>query len=496
MSDKKPVSIKKNMIMNAILTMSTFIFPLITFPYVSRILHTTGTGRIDFANSAVSYFAMFAQLGIPNYGVKAVAKVRDDKDKLTKVVHELLIINLIMTVLVYIVFGFSINLIPRFRRDRALFIVCSTIMFLNAIGIEWMYKGLEKYSYITSRSVIFKFIGIIAMFLMVKSEDDYIIYGGITIFATAASDILNFINARKYISFKPRHDYNLKQHRGPVLIFFSMSIATTIYTKLDSVMLGFMKGDMEVGLYGAAVKIKNILMGIVTSASMVLLPRASSFVQEKKMTEFYRILTKTMHLIILMAVPFAVYFVMYARDGITFLSGLEYEGATIPMIIMMPTLILIGITNVSGIQMMVPLGMEKQVFYSEIVGAVTDLILNAILIPKFSVAGAAVGTLIAEIGVTIYQMWIVRNQPVKLFEEISLKKLIPAALIPIAGAYWIRNVQFTSGVESNSLLRLICSAIIFFMMYGVILIIAKDELVLEILESVLFKLKRKAGKNS
>ena len=297
--------------MNAILTVSTFLFPVITFPYVARVLHSSGTGRIDFATSAVSYFAMFAQLGIPNYGVKAVAKVREDKEKLTRLVHELLIINIVMTVLVYVVFGFSINIVPRFKRDKTLFIVMSTIMFLNAIGIEWMYKGLEKYTYITTRSVFFKLIGLIAMFFMVKSESDYVIYGGITIFATAASDILNFINARKYIGLKPRKGYDLRRHYKPVLLFFSMSIATTIYTNLDKLMLGFMKDDDAVGYYGAAVKIKNILMGIVTSASMVLLPRASHFVDKGLMDEFYRILKRTMHLIVLMAIPLAVYFMMY-----------------------------------------------------------------------------------------------------------------------------------------------------------------------------------------
>ena len=494
MSSEKKVSIKLNMIMNAILTVSTFLFPVITFPYVARVLHSSGTGRIDFATSAVSYFAMFAQLGIPNYGVKAVAKVREDKEKLTRLVHELLIINIVMTVLVYIVFGFSINIVPRFKRDKTLFIVMSTIMFLNAIGIEWMYKGLEKYTYITTRSVFFKLIGLIAMFFMVKSESDYVIYGGITIFATAASDILNFINARKYIGLKPRKGYDLRRHYKPVLLFFSMSIATTIYTNLDKLMLGFMKDDDAVGYYGAAVKIKNILMGIVTSASMVLLPRASHFVDKGLMDEFYRILKRTMHLIVLMAIPLAVYFMMYSADGITFISGTGYEGAIIPMIILMPTLVLIGITNVSGIQMMVPLGMEKEVLYSEIVGAVIDLVLNAVLIPKFSVIGAAIGTLVAEIGVTIYQMNVVKKQPVKLFAELKLKKIIPASIIPAALSFWVMFIVFAEKQELNSFFRLMISAIIFFSAYLIIMLLLKEEMVTEIFGLVTSKLKRTGRK--
>ena len=490
MAEKKP-SIKKNMIMNAILTMSKFVFPIITFPYVARILHATGTGKVDFATSVVSYFAMFAQLGIPHYGVKEVAKVRDDKEKLSKVVHELLIINLIMSAVVYLVFAISLGVVPKFIRERVLLIVMSTTIILNALGIEWMYKGLEKYTYITTRALIFKVIGIIGMFLMVKSESDYVIYGGITIFATAASDVLNFINARKYISLKPMKGYNLKQHRKPILIFFSMSIATTVYTNLDKVMLGFMKDDDAVGYYGAAVKIKNILLGLVTSASTVLLPRASYYVDKGRLDDFYKILTKTMHLIILMAVPFCFYFMLFANEGITFLSGEGFEGSILPMIVIMPTLILIGITNVSGIQMMVPLGMEKQVLYSEIVGAVIDLVLNAILIPKYSVVGAAIGTLFAEIGVTIYQMNAVKSQPVKLFEDVKWIPLTIASAVSLASVVWLKLLNFAAKPELNCFIRMAIAAVIFFGLYGIILLITKDKLVKEIMGQITKKLKKK-----
>jgi Membrane protein involved in the export of O-antigen and teichoic acid len=479
------------MVMNAILTMSSFIFPIITFPYVARILHASGTGKIDFATSVISYFGMFARLGIPSYGIKAVAKVRDDKEKLTKLVHELTIINLFMCLITYAVFAVSLLVVPKFRSMKALLIIISSIMFLNAIGIDWMYRGLEKYTYITTRSVLFKLIGLISMFMLVKNEEDYLIYGAITIFATSASDILNFINARKYISFKPRRDYDFRQHIKPVLIFFSMSVATTIYTNLDKVMLGFMKDDVAVGYYGAAVKIKNILLGLVTSASTVLLPRASYYVTKGLMDDFYRILRKTMHFIVLCSVPICIYFIIFADEGITLLSGTEYGGAIVPMMILMPTLILIGITNVSGIQMMVPLGMEKQVLYSEIIGAVIDLVLNALLIPKFAVVGAAIGTLAAEIGVTIYQMYAIKNQPVKLFSEVKWMQLIPASIIPVILVIWVKLIHFDAIPEVVSFVRLAISASIFFAAYLIIMLVVKENLVTEIWGQIISKIRKK-----
>ena len=278
--ENKQKSLKLNFVMNAALTMSSIIFPIVTFPYVSRILMPSGTGRVTFATSLISYFSIFAQLGIPTYGIRACAQVRDDRAKLSKTVHELLIINLIMSFFVYIFLGVALVTVPRLFEDRILYIIISSTILLNVIGMEWLYKGLEKYSYITIRSIIFKFIALIAMFVFVHKKDDYIIYGAISIFAASASNILNIIHARKYIYFSFIGHYDLRKHLKAVLVFFAMSCATTIYTNLDTVMLGFMKSDIDVGYYNAAVKIKVILVQVVASLGGVLLPRCSYYVEK------------------------------------------------------------------------------------------------------------------------------------------------------------------------------------------------------------------------
>ena len=185
--------------MNAILTMSSFIFPLITFPYVSRVLLPVGTGKVSFATSLISYFSMFAQLGIPTYGIRACAKVRDNREELTRTAHELLMINLVMDVISYLALGCALVFIPKLQEDRLLYIVVSSTILLTSIGMEWLYKALEQYTYITIRSIVFKFVALIAMFLLVHEQEDYIIYGGITILAASASNIFNLINVHKYI---------------------------------------------------------------------------------------------------------------------------------------------------------------------------------------------------------------------------------------------------------------------------------------------------------
>ena len=162
-------NVKVNVIMNALLTMSSFIFPLITFPYVSRILLPVGTGKVSFATSLVSYFTMISQLGIPTYGIRACAKVRDNKMELSRITHELLFINFTMSILSYLLLIAAIVFVPRLREERALYVVVGSTIILTAIGMEWLYKALEQYTYITIRSIIFKFISLIAMFFLVQA---------------------------------------------------------------------------------------------------------------------------------------------------------------------------------------------------------------------------------------------------------------------------------------------------------------------------------------
>lgn len=476
--------------MNVVLSMSAFIFPLITFPYVSRVLMPTGTGLVSFANSIIAYFALFAQLGIPTYGIRACAKVRDDKEKLSKVVQELLIINSIISVLVYIVFFASLMIVPKMRNNKTLFIVMSATILFNVIGIEWMYKALEQYTYIAIRSIIFKFIALILMFLLVRSKNDYVWYGVITIFAASASNILNFFNAHKYISLKPIGNYNFKQHLKAITIFFAMSCATTIYTNLDSAMIGFIKGVTENGYYSAAVKIKIVLVSVVTSLGTVLLPRASYYIENGLNDEFKRISNKAINFVFVIAVPMMIYFIIFAPESIFFLAGDAYSKSILPMQIIMPTLLFIGLTNIMGLQMLVPMGKEKYVMSSEIVGAVVDLILNASLIPIFGASGAAIGTVVAEFAVWIVQFLCLRDYIKQIYSNINYGYICCAVFVSMIPAFFIKRLGW------NCFLTLAVSAILFFGIYVIILTILKENLVLGIEDKLLRILKLKSNKES
>lgn len=479
----KQKSLKMNFIMNAILTMSSFIFPLITFPYVSRVLMPAGMGKVNFATSVINYFSMIAQLGIPTYGIRACAIVRDDREKLTRTAHELLIINIVMSIISYLGLFLALAFVPRLQSEHTLYIIVSFTIILTTIGMEWLYKALEQYTYITVRSLIFKAISVVAMLLLIHSKDDYLLYGAITIFAASASNILNFINIHRYIGLRPVGNYNIKRHLKPVLVFFSMSVATTIYTNLDTVMLGFMKNDAEVGYYTAAVKIKGILVSIVTSLGTVLLPRASYYIEQGEIKRFNYLSKKAFNFVCLLATPLVIYFIIFAKQGILLLSGNAYGPAILPMQLIMFTVLFIGISNITGIQILVPLGYERIVLLSEIVGAISDLVINYLLIPWLASSGAAIGTLVAEAIVLLVQYFIVRKLVPNLFSSVKYNKILVAIILAVAGSFWVLYLNL------GTFMTLLVSAALFFFIYAFVLILMKETLVIEIFKEVLRKTK-------
>lgn len=465
----KNKSITVNYIMNIILSMSSFAFPLITFPYATRILQPAGMGKVSFAASLISYFSIFAQFGIPMYGIRECAKIRDDKNELSQTALELFVLNLIASISVSALFIISIFTLPKLQQEKPLYIIMGISLLLNAIGMEWLYKALEEYTYITIRSIAFKLIACVLLFSIVKAESDYVIYGFLTIFAASASNIWNAVNVRKYIHLKFHRKAQLIRHCKSALVFTAMSFSTTIYINLDIVMLGFIRSDSEVGCYDAAVKIKKVLVSAITALGGVLLPRVAFLLKAGKTDSFFRLNSKAVKYVMTASVPLMIYFTMYARECIFLLCGSSYEKAVFPMQIIMPTVLFIGMSNVTGIQLLVPLRKEKTVLLSEIGGAVIDLIFNSLLIPKYGATGAAVGTTAAEVLVLVIQCFALRDIVGILFVDMELKKVLTAACLSLLPVWLMKFVL--SGFALLS-----CSSALYFILYFAILIAEKNEM--------------------
>lgn len=469
-------SVKFNFIMNFIMAASSIVFPLITFPYVSRVLMAAGNGKVATASAVITYFNMFASLGIPTYGIRACAKVRDDRDKLSQTVQELLIINSVTMLITCAAFVFTVALVPEFAAEKELYVINGIGMVLNMFAITWLYNALEQYAYITVCNLLVKLVSLVLMLLMVKSPDDYILYGGITVFASSASYVFNFVYALRFISFKKKGPYNFRVHMKPIIRFFAMSAATSVYTNLDVVMLRFMKGDTEVGYYNAAIKVKTILTTLITSLGTVLLPRLSYYVKQNEKERFYQMIGKAVNFVVIAGLPLTVYFMLYADESILFLAGEGYEGSVLPMIVLMPTVLLIGLSNITGIQILTPQNLEQKVLNSIVAGAAIDFVLNLVLIPRFASTGAGLATLAAEAAVLVIQCMYLRNIIGQIVREVSLGKILLASVVSCAAGIFVKVT-----VDLGALLTLAISVCVFFGVYGLVLLVTREKFVWEII---------------
>lgn len=483
MKENKVYSVKYNFIMNFILTASNFIFPLLTFPYVSRTLTASGNGKLSFASSVANYFILVASLGIPTYGVRACAKVRDDKEALSRTVQELLMINAIMTSLVSLTYIAAVMLVPRFQEDKIIFYINGINIILNMFGVNWFFQALEQYRYITIRSLIFKILSIILMFIFVHQYDDYIIYCMITVFASVGSNLLNFTRMRQYIHLKPVRQYDLKRHIKPILIMFAQTMAVSVYTNLDTIMLGFLKSEEEVGFYQAATKIRGILVSLVCSLGNVLLPRMSYFAKNNLVEKFNQMIYKALNFTMMLSFPLCFYFALYAERWMLILAGDGYLGAVDAMRIIVIAIIPVGITNVIGVQVLTAIEREKLVLYSIIIGAVTDFLLNLILIPSYGASGAAFATMSTEFMVLVMQVIFARDILINVKRKINGIKYIVFSSISVFICLIFNRIEKFSVFSG-----LILSVFIYFFSYACILLLNKEPLLIEYLNLFINKI--------
>ncbi|MGV3050165.1 flippase [Streptococcus hyovaginalis] len=470
--------------MNFILTISNFIFPLITFPYVSRILGAEGVGTVTFATSIVNYFSMVGMLGIPTYGIRACARVRDDKEKLERTVQEIVVLNTITMSIALLFLAITVLSVDRLATEKVLYLILSMTLIFNVLGVDWLYRSLEQYSYITIRSIVFKLISLIALFLFVRQSEDYVIYGGITVLASVGSNIMNFINLRKIITLKPVSNLNIWQHVRPTVSFFLLSVSATIYLNVDTTMLGFIKGDEVVGYYSAATKLKQILVSVVTSLGGVLLPRLSYYHEKGNHHEFERVVQKALNFVFIVSLPMVVYFTLMAEETVLFLSGEGFLPAILPMRFIMPTVFFIGLSNLMGIQVLVPTNRELLVVTSTVAGALVDILVNSIGIPLFGAVGAAFASSMAELTVMLIQLYFLRELILPMLRRLTYGKYLLSLSLATTGTNFLMSY-----LSISVFVTLVVSALVFFGIYGITLLLTKERFTSETVKSLIFKRK-------
>lgn len=473
-------SVKVNYILNLINTGTQMLFPLITFPYVCRVIEADGIGQINFFQSIISYISLFTCLGIPMYAIREIARDRSDVVQMNRTAMEILLLHSMLTLVGYAIVAILCLTVPQIQVNIPLFLILSLTIFFTAIGCEWFYQGIEDFKYITIRGLIIKTVSVVLLFIFVKSKTDLLYYGCYTVFGVLGGNIFNFFRLRKYIHreniiFSELH---IKRHIKPVLKVFSFSVVTSIYLQLNTVLLGFLKNALAVGYFAAATKVMQMLLTMSACLGSVMMPRASHLIAENKEDEFNRLIQKSYDFTLAIALPMTIGLIFCAPSLITALCGVKFEHSILPSQIIAPIIFMVAISNVFGIQVLFPKGKINIVTLCCGIGAVADLILNLCLIPFFSYIGTSIAYLGAEVATTVSMYFIGRKYiPIIYFKKSHLTYALGCIVMAFV-LYGLSLLQLPT--LSILLLQGCCGVLAYF----IILCICKDEMLVQILSKI------------
>lgn len=473
-------SVKVNYILNLINTGTQMLFPLITFPYVCRVIEADGIGQINFFQSIISYISLFTCLGIPMYAIREIARDRSDVVQMNRTAMEILLLHSMLTLVGYAIVAILCLTVPQIQVNIPLFLILSLTIFFTAIGCEWFYQGIEDFKYITIRGLIIKTVSVVLLFIFVKSKTDLLYYGCYTVFGVLGGNIFNFFRLRKYIHreniiFSELH---IKRHIKPVLKVFSFSVVTSIYLHLNTVLLGFLKNALAVGYFASATKVMQMLLTMSACLGSVMMPRASHLIAENKEAEFNRLIQKSYDFTLAIALPMTIGLIFCAPSLITALCGVKFEHSILPSQIIAPIILMVAISNVFGIQVLFPKGKINIVTLCCGIGAVADLLLNLCLIPFFSYIGTSIAYLGAEVATTVSMYFIGRKYiPIIYFK----KSYLTYALGCIVMAFALYGLSLLQLPTLTILLLQGCCGVL---AYFIILCICKDEMIVQILSKI------------
>lgn len=474
-------SIKTNYILNISRTVLSSLIGLFTLPYINRVLGVESVGKFEYANSIITYFVLFSALGIPMYGIREVAKVRDNIYQRTKVLSELLIILSITTIISYIVlFGFFIHL--DFLKDyKTLIFVLAPIIFLGNFGVEWFFQGVEDQVYITIRFIVIKIATLLLLFSFVKSPDDYLSYGAIMVISTVGSNIFNFFYIRKFVNFKiiELRSLEIRKHLRGVLTIFLATVSVSVYLQVDNTLLGIYGSDKNVGLYATANKLVRFAILFVTTLGSVMLPRLSNLYDNGKYEEYNLYLSKSLKYILFFSVPACVLIYGLAEKIIYIMAGNEFSGAILPMKILSFLLLLIGLAYYLAFMVMYPQGKERLYTLIVFISAILSIVLNLIYIPQFFERATSIVSVVVEALGVMLMIIILRKELCK-FNFFSIKNLNYI----IGGGLLYLIIFIVNYFKIQELTNILLSSFLGLIIYFIFLYVVKDFVVHDFLKKI------------
>lgn len=471
-------SMLKNSFFNVLKNVVTLLFPLLTFSYASRVLLPEGMGRIDFVKSITTILTSIALLGMRSYGARECARIRDDKIKLSKTVKELLAINMVMVIFTYAVLFFMLYTNEKLYSYKQLVIIYGFLIVLNAIGVEWLYIALEDFKYIAIRTCCVQIIALFLMLIFVKNEDDIWIYASIQVLSSGGAFLLSFIHSHKYIDYHIKCRLEIKKHIKPLLLLFLTGIFIDMYVSLDSAMLGAMTEDKYVGYYSSAYKVSSALCSIVSALLVVAVPRISYYAERCEKEKLFVLMKKTMSIALMLNIPISLGAFMLSDYLVIILSGAKYVAATSASRVLAFRMLVGPINSLLIYNLFVPMKKDLYAVIVTAAAAITDIVVNLILIPNLQHTGAAISTVAAEFVIFLIGMMLSRklidfSEP---FKKIWQYIIASVPIIPIC--------YFLSLVGMNDIIYVLISAVISATVYFIILIAMKNTLIFEFYEKV------------
>lgn len=476
-------SVKKNYIFNVASQFVTFIIPMLTNPYVSRIFGADGIGISSYTAANVTYFTLIGMLGISGYGQREIAICRDDRQKTSAIFWELQLIHLSTFLITGIAYLF---LALNSSNYRVFYLVQYISIIASFLDINWFFQAYERFRFIAIRNCVVKLLSMAATFLLIHDSSDLAIYIGITAMSTLISNLSLWVGLHQYVDIVPLKSLQIRRHLKDILIFFIPTIASSVYSILDKSVINWITHDTaENGYYEQANKILIIANVFVQSLSNVAAPRMSNLFSKNSMEEFYIKLNNALRFMLIISLPTAFGISAIARRFVPFFFGTGFEKTIYILYVFMPLIVVLGFSVYLDGMYLVPSGRRAESARAVCIGAATNLFLNIILVYFFQSVGAATATLITECIVSGIMIWLSRKmidwKTMKIFAgRYVVASFVMFCLVHLIG-YFVQN-------DFICLFAQICVGII---TYSCILLLIRDELIIALFDMFSRKIRKK-----
>ncbi|MCI9540724.1 MAG: flippase [Lachnospiraceae bacterium] len=460
--------VRKNYLYNLVYQVITLFLPLITIPYVSRVLGADGIGIYSYTKSIVTYFITFANFGISLYGQREIAYYQHSEELQVKTFLELISIRVITTgasLILYLVF------LLHNTEYRVIYYIQIPSIIAALFDIAWYYQGLENYKFTVIRNIYVKVAGLLCIFIFVKTKDDL----GIYIFCLSIITLLANISLwsqiiRKIKKYK-RVKLEIRKHRKAILALYIPQVIIQLYTVCDKTMLGMLgQSSAESGYYEQAEKIARLAASVVSTLSAVMMPRISSLYSLGKMEQAYKEIKHSFQFVWLMGVPIMFGLIGIRKEFIDIFLGSGYEKVTEVLSVFSVIVLMVGLNNVTGLQYFIPMGKQKKFTISVCIGALVDIVMNLILIPRFQAVGAAISIVLAEMMITVVQFYYI-NQSIKVKKVLycSWKYMMSGIIMLVI----VEKIQVPQYVMTRFVIKVATGIFVYFF----ILFLLKEEII-------------------